>query len=428
MSLVFFWVFLGVMALGVPIVFALAFGPLVGFIADDKLVFLTVLPQRLFVGINVYPLLAIPLFILAGELMNVGGITQRLVDFSQKLVGHLRGGLGHVTIVSATIFSGISGSAVADASALGSILIPGMHKEGYSKRYAAAITAAATVLGPIIPPSIIMVIYAYIMQLNVAALFAAGCIPGLIIGIGLMIANWAIAKKRNYPVAERRASIGEIGHAFKGAFWAIIAPFLILGGILGGVFTPTEAAAAAVMYAFLVSIFITRELPAKELPNILYRTAVISSALLLVVGTAMIFSWLASLSGFTNRLAETLFAFSKDPYVLLFIINILLFVAGMFLDAGPAILILGPILAPTLASLGIEPLHFAIVMCVNLSLGLATPPMGLLLFVVSSISRVPVMEIAREMFPFYVVHVAVIFLITYVPEVALWLPRVLGFL
>jgi TRAP-type transport system large permease protein len=428
MSLIFFWVFLGVMAIGVPVVFALAFGPLVGFVLDDKMNFLTVLPQRLFVGINVYPLLAIPLFILAGELMNVGGITQRLVDFSQKLVGHLRGGLGHVTIVSATIFSGISGSAVADASALGSILIPGMQKEGYSKRYAAAVTAAATVLGPIIPPSIIMVIYAYIMQLNVAALFAAGCIPGLIIGVGLMIVNHYIAKKRNYPVAERRAPVREIARSFKGAFWALVAPFLILGGILGGVFTPTEAAAAAVMYAFVVSLVVTRELPIKELPNILYRTAVISAAILLVVGTAMIFSWLASLSGFTTKLATTLFGVSDNPHVLLFIINILLFIAGMFLDAGPAILILGPILGPTLAQLGVEPLHFAIVMCVNLSLGLATPPMGLLLFVVSAMSRVPVMEIAREMMPFYAVHIAVIFLITYFPEVALWLPRALGFM
>lgn len=427
MSLIFLWVFLGVMAIGVPVVFALAFGPLVGLLVDGRQSFLIVVPQRLFVGINVYPLLAIPLFILAGELMNVGGITQRLVDFSQKLVGHMRGGLGHVTIVSATIFSGISGSAVADASALGKILIPAMAREGYHARYAAAVTAAATVLGPIIPPSIIMVIYAYIMQINVAALFAAGCIPGLLIGIGLMIANRCIATKRNYPVTAKRASLSEIASSFRGAIWAIIAPFLILGGILGGVFTPTEAAAAAVLYAALVSLFITRELPLRELPQIFYRTAVVSSALLLVIGTAMIFSWVASLSGFTGELGAFLFALTKDPYLLLFIINLLLFIAGMFLDAGPAILILGPILGPTLAQLGVDPLHFAIVMCVNLSLGLATPPMGLLLFVVSAMSRVPVLQIAREMGPFYAVHVAVIFLITYVPAVALWLPRALGF-
>jgi tripartite ATP-independent transporter DctM subunit len=427
LSLVFLWVFLAAMAIGVPIVFALAFGPLVGFLADGRSSFLTVIPQRLFVGINVYPLLAIPLFVLAGEIMNVGGITQRLVDFSQKLVGHLRGGLGHVTIVSATIFSGISGSAVADASALGKILIPSMAKEGYGRAYAAAVTAAATVLGPIIPPSIIMVIYAYIMQINVAALFAAGCVPGLVIGVGLMIVNHFVAKRRDYPVAEHRAPLIEVARSFRGAFWALVAPFLILGGILAGVFTPTEAAAAAVLYAAIVSLLVTRELPLIEVPNILYRTAVISAALLLVVGTAMIFSWVASLSGFTGRLGAFLFSITDNPYALLFIINILLFIAGMFLDAGPAILILGPILAPTLAQLGVDPLHFAIVMCVNLSLGLATPPMGLLLFVVSAMSKVSVLAIARELLPFYAVHVATIFLVTYVPQVALWLPQVLGF-
>lgn len=426
MSLVFLWVFLVAMVIGVPVVFALAFGPLVGIFVDGRTVFLNLIPQRLFVGINVYPLLAIPLFILAGEIMNVGGITQRLIDFSQKLVGHLRGGLGHVVIVSGTVFSGISGSAVADASALGKILIPSMVREGYHRDYAAAVIAATTVLGPIIPPSIIMVIYAYIMQINVAALFAAGCIPGLIIGAGLMVANYFVSKRRGYPVSERRATVREIAVSMKGAFWALIAPFLILGGILGGVFTPTEAAAAAVLYAFIISIFVTRELRWKELPEVLYRTGVISAAILLVVGTAMIFSWIAGLSGVTAKVGEFLFSLSSNPYVLLLLVNILLLIAGCFLDAGPAILILGPILGPTLAQLGVDPLHFALVMCVNLSLGLATPPMGLLLFVVSAMSRESIMKIAIQMWPFYLVHLSAILFVTYVPETALWLPRVLG--
>lgn len=427
MSFVFLWAFLVAMVIGVPVVFALAFGPLFGILVDGRSVFLNIIPQRLFVGINVYPLLAIPLFILAGEIMNVGGITQRLVDFSQKLVGHLRGGLGHVAIVSGTVFSGISGSAVADASALGKILIPAMAREGYHKDYAAAVIAATTVLGPIIPPSIIMVIYAYIMQINVAALFAAGCIPGLIIGVGLMIANYMVSKRRAYPVREKRATAREIAVSLKGAVWALIAPFLILGGILGGVFTPTEAAAAAVLYAFVISVVVTRELPWRELPDVLYRTGVISAAILLVVGTAMIFSWIAGLSGVTAKIGEYLFSLSSNKYVLLLLVNILLLIAGCFLDAGPAILILGPILGPTLAQLGVDPLHLAIVMCVNLSLGLATPPMGLLLFVVSAMSRESIMKIAVQMWPFYLVHLSVILLITYVPETALWLPRVLGF-
>lgn len=420
-------VFLLVLCCGTPVAIALGAGSLVFFLTADG-VPVEAFAQKIQSSFGSFPLLAIPLFILAGELMNVGGITQRLVDFSQKLVGHLRGGLGHVTIVSAVFFSGISGSAVADASALGSILIPGMAKEGYSKRYASAVTAAASVLGPIIPPSIIMVIYAYIMQLNVAALFAAGCIPGILIGFGLMAVNHLVATKRAYPIADRRAPVREMILAAREAFWALIAPFLILGGILAGVFTPTEAAAAAVLYAAVISLAVTREMKIGEVPEILHRTAVISAALLLVVGTAMVFSWIASLSGFTDRLAQALFAITRNPYLLLLIINLLLFITGMFLDAGPAILILGPILGPTLAQLGVDPLHFAIVMCVNLSLGLATPPMGLLLFTVSAMSRVPVLAIARDMVPFYGVYAAVIFLITYVPEVALWLPRVLGFL
>ena len=427
MSFVFLWAFLVAMVIGVPVVFALAFGPMLGILVDGRSVFLNIIPQRLFVGINVYPLLAIPLFILAGEIMNVGGITQRLVDFSQKLVGHLRGGLGHVAIVSGTVFSGISGSAVADASALGKILIPAMAREGYHKDYAAAVIAATTVLGPIIPPSIIMVIYAYIMQINVAALFAAGCIPGLIIGVGLMIANYMVSKRRAYPVTEKRATAREIVVSLKGAVWALIAPFLILGGILGGIFTPTEAAAAAVLYAFVISVVVTRELPWREMPDVLYRTGVISAAILLVVGTAMIFSWIAGLSGVTGKIGEYLFSMSSNPYVLLFLVNVLLLIAGCFLDAGPAILILGPILGPTMAQLGVDPLHLAIVMCVNLSLGLATPPMGLLLFVVSAMSRESIMKIAIQMWPFYIVHLSVILLITYVPQTALWLPRALGF-
>jgi tripartite ATP-independent transporter DctM subunit len=265
------------------------------------------------------------------------------------------------------------------------------------------------------------------MQINVAALFAAGCIPGLLIGAGLMAVNYRVAKRRAIPVAAERAPLREVVRAFRGAFWALAAPFLILGGILGGVFTPTEAAAAAVFYAFIVSLVVTRELNLADMPEILYRTAVISSALLLVVGTAMIFSWVASLSGVTGKIGAALFSITDNPYLLLFLINVLLLIAGLFLDAGPAILILGPILAPTLAQLGIEPLHFAIVMCVNLSLGLATPPMGLLLFVVSAMSRTSILEITREMWPFYLVHISVIFLITYVPAVALWLPRALGF-
>lgn len=427
MPITFMWIFLGSMLIGVPILFAMIFAPLLGFVLADKLVFLKIIPQRLFFGINQFPLLAIPLFILAGEIMNIGGITQRLIRFSNALVGHLRGGLAQVNIVSCIFFSGLSGSAVADASAIGSVLIPAMEKEGYSRRFAAAVTTAASVLGPIIPPSIIMIVYAFIMQVSVAGLFLAGFVPGLLIGFGLMVVAWLISSRRNYPKKDQRVPLAELGASFRGAILPLLTPVILLGGIVSGVFTPTEAAGAAVFYAFVLSAFVLRTLPWREVPDMLFRSGLVAASILLIIGAATVFGWIASLSGFSNWLAGALFSISQDPLLLLFFVNILLFITGMFFDAGPAILILGPVLAPTMTQLGIEPLHFAIIMCVNLTIGLATPPVGLLLFVTSSLTKLSVEAIAREMLPFYIVHVVVIFLITYIPALTMAVPHAFGF-
>ncbi|HEX6142522.1 MAG TPA: TRAP transporter large permease [Geminicoccaceae bacterium] len=427
LPLTYFWILLGLMAIGVPIVFALVAAPVAALVLADKAMFLKIMPQKIFFGINQFPLIAIPLFILAGEIMNVGGITERLVRFATVLVGHFRGGLAHVNIVSSIFFAGLSGSAVADTSALGSMLIPAMEKQGYTRRFAAAVTAASSVIGPIIPPSIIMIVYAYVMQVSVAGLFLAGFVPGVLTGLGLMVATFFIARRRHYPKAERMVRPVEMAKAFWGALLPLMTPVIIIGGILSGVFTPTEAAGAAVLYALLLSLFVLRTLRFDELPAILLRAGVAASAILLVVGTATVFGWVATLSGAHNKLAAGVFAISDDPLVLLFVINILLLVVGMFLDAGPAILILGPILAPTMLQLGVDPLHFAIIMCVNLTVGLATPPMGLILFVASSISREKIEAIAYEMLPFYVVHLAIILLITFVPAIPMTLPRVLGY-
>ncbi len=427
MSLVFFWVFLGAMAIGVPIVFALALAPLVGFILAEKTIFLNMIVQRTFAGINQFPLLAIPFFILAGELMNRGGITLRLVSFANTLVGHLRGGLAHVNIVTSILFAGISGSAVADTSAVGSIMIPAMERDGYSRKFAAAVTAASSVIGPIIPPSIIMVIYAFMMNVSVAGLFAAGLVPGLMVGFALMAVTAIISKRRGYPKAERRAPLGEVARSARSAALPLMTPVIILGGIIGGVFTPTEAASVAAFYALVLSLFVLRSLKPNELPEIFMNAAIASGAILLVVGTATAFAWIATLSQLPIKLTTLLFSISDNPYVLLFLVNVLLLFVGMFLDAGPAILILGPILAPTMVQLGIHPLHFAIVMCVNLTVGLATPPMGLILFVASSLTRLRVEVIALEMLPFLAVEIGVIFLITYVPAVSMTVPKLLGF-
>lgn len=426
MALMFFFLLMALMIIGVPIVFALIFAPIVGVWLDDKVVFLSMMPQRMFGGINQFPLLAIPMFILAGEVMNRGGITIRLVNFAKTLVGHFRGGLAHVNIVSSLMFAGLSGSAVADTSALGSMLIPAMEKDGYTRRFAAAVTAASSVIGPVIPPSIIMVVYAYIMGVSVGGLFAAGFVPGAMMGMGLMAVNAFISHKRKYPRAAQRAPLKVVRQNFISAFFPLMTPVIILGGILSGIFTPTEAAAAAVAYAVILSIFVTRTLPLKEIPEMLYRAGLTSASILLVIGAATVFGWVTSLSGVPGVVTQLLTSISDNPLIVLLCVNLLLFFVGMFFDAGPAILILGPLLAPTMISLGIEPLHFAIIMCVNLTVGLATPPMGLVLFVASSIGRVSIVDITKELWPFLLVHALIILLITYVPALTLTLPRLLG--
>ena len=423
----YLWLFLLLIAVGIPVVFALALAPIAALIAADRLVFLDVLPQKLFFGINQFPLLAIPLFILAGELMNTGGITERIVRFAQALVGHMRGGLAQVDTVACMFFSGISGSAVADASALGSILIPAMERERYGRAFAAAVTTASAVMGPIIPPSIIMVVYAYTMGVSLAALFLAGFVPGFLVAVGLMIANNWVARRRNYPRRDRRAPASELWGATKGAILPLMAPVIILGGIVGGVFTPTEAAGVAVVYALFVGMLVYRQLRPRDLYAIFLRSGQAAAAILLVIGTATIFAWIATLSGLPNQLTAIIFSITQNPVLLLLLANIFLLLVGMFLDAGPAILILGPILAPTMGQLGVDPVHFAIIMCINLSVGLATPPVGLILFTTASIAGTSLESIAREMLPYYVVLFTVLMIVTYLPGVSLFLPRFFGF-
>lgn len=426
MSPIFGIVLLVLIALGVPVVFALLAGPIVGFIADDKMIFLQTLPRRFYAGIDSFPLLAIPLFILAGNLMNTGGITVRLVDFAKVLVGHLRGGLAQVNIVSSVLFAGLSGSAVADTSALGSMLVPAMERDGYTRKFAVAVTAASSVIGPIIPPSIIMIVYAYVMNVSVAALFAAGIVPGLAMAGGLMAVTSYLGKKRNFPRNERRATVREAGSAFKHAFIPLLTPVIILGGIVSGIFTPTEAAGSAVIYAILVGLFFTKSLKLSHLPKILTDTGVTSASILIVVGAAAAFGYATTLSQLPVRVAEFLPEISSNIFVILLLLNLLLLFTGMFLDSGPAIIILAPLLGPALVNYGVDPLHLAAIMSINLTIGLATPPLGLVLFVGSSISNVPVSTIAREMIPFYLVHFTVILAVTYVPALSLTVPRLLG--
>jgi len=420
--------FLLFLMLGLPVFFGLLAAPGVLLWLNGQPRDLALLYRNVYNGMDSFPLMAIPFFMLAGVLMNRGGITARLIEFSQAIMGHFRGGLAHVNILSSMLFAGLSGSAVADTSAIGSMLIPAMVKNGYTRKFSAAITAASSVIGPIIPPSGIMIIYSYVMGESVAALFLAGIIPGILVGLGLMLMTWVMAQRYDFPVATKRSTWSERGNASIKAFFPLLTPVIILGGILGGIFTPTEASAVAVAYALIVSLFILKSMTVRDLPKILTEAAMVSSVVLLLVGAAMAFKTVVSLSHAPEILAAWILTLSDNPLILLFLINLLLFVVGMFLDAGPAIIILAPILGPIFINLGVHPVHFAIIMSVNLTVGLATPPMGLVLFVASSVSGERIESISKAILPFLAVEVVVIFMITYIPAVSLAIPRYFGFI
>ena len=428
MLALFLPIFLLFLMIGLPVFFGLLAAPGLLLWLNGQPRDLALLYRNVYNGMDSFPLMAIPFFMLAGVLMNRGGITARLIEFSQAIMGHFRGGLAHVNILSSMLFAGLSGSAVADTSAIGSMLIPAMVKNGYTRKFSAAITAASSVIGPIIPPSGIMIIYSYVMGESVAALFLAGIIPGILVGLGLMLMTWVMAQRYDFPVATKRSTWSERGNASIKAFFPLLTPVIILGGILGGIFTPTEASAVAVAYALIVSLFILKSMTVRDLPKVLTEAAMISSVVLLLVGAAMAFKTVVSLSHAPEILAAWILSLSDNPLILLFLINLLLFVVGMFLDAGPAIIILAPILGPIFINLGVHPVHFAIIMSVNLTVGLATPPMGLVLFVASSVSGERIESISKAILPFLAVEVVVIFMITYIPAVSLAIPRYFGFI
>ena len=428
MLALFLPIFLLFLMIGLPVFFGLLAAPGLLLWLNGQPRDLALLYRNVYNGMDSFPLMAIPFFMLAGVLMNRGGITARLIEFSQAIMGHFRGGLAHVNILSSMLFAGLSGSAVADTSAIGSMLIPAMVKNGYTRKFSAAITAASSVIGPIIPPSGIMIIYSYVMGESVAALFLAGIIPGILVGLGLMLMTWVMAQRYDFPVATKRSTWSERGNASIKAFFPLLTPVIILGGILGGIFTPTEASAVAVAYALLVSLLILKSMTVRDLPKVLTEAAMVSSVVLLLVGAAMAFKTVVSLSHAPEILAAWILSLSDNPLILLFLINLLLFVVGMFLDAGPAIIILAPILGPIFINLGVHPVHFAIIMSVNLTVGLATPPMGLVLFVASSVSGERIESISKAILPFLAVEVVVIFMITYIPAVSLAIPRYFGFI
>ena len=426
MSIMFFIVFLALMILGLPVLFALGASPLIEIIMSGNLNLISSVFNRINISLESFTLLALPFFILAGAVMGKGRLTEKIIGFSQVMVGHIKGSLGHVVILSATLFSALTGSAVAATSAIGNMLIPEMYRNGFTKKYAAAVTAAATVLGPIIPPSGIMIIYAFTMNVSVGAMFIAAIIPGLIFSIFLMIVNYILCSKKGFNFKRPKATFKERVIETKRSFLALLTPVIILGGIYGGIFTPTESASIAVLYGLIIALVIYRSIPIKELFPLFRECAISSASILLMVAFASGFAVVASLSPISIFASKIIFSLGHNPYVAFFIVNIMLFIIGMFLDAGPAILIFAPIFAPSLISMGINPIHFGVVMSINVTIGLVTPPMGLVLFMSSDISKVPIEELVKEAWPFILSEVVVIFLISFFPDLVMWLPNALG--
>lgn len=411
--------------IGTPIAFVLGAVGLVVLVATTGTNLLFLVPQQIFAGMNSFILMAIPLFILSGELMNAVGITERIVKFTDATLGSLKGGLGHVNIVANIFFAGISGAAVADAAALGAMLIPAMEKSGYSKSYATALTAASAIIGPTIPPSIPMIIYGSIANVSIAGLFAAGLLPGLLMGLLLMVANYYISSIRGYQ-ASRASSKGEIWNTFKGAVLALGMPVVILGGILSGIFTPTEAAGVAVAYALVVGVLLYRTLKWDKTWEIIKKTVYSSGVALLLVSVGGILSWVLAYQQIPQLIANTILSFAGSKYVFLFISAVFLLFVGCVMDLTASIIILAPILAPIATALGINPYHFGITMVVALNIGLNTPPVGAVLFVVASITDQKMEPIIKEIWPFLLCQFATLALVVFIPAISVSIPRLIG--
>lgn len=413
-------VFLATMILAMPLAFALAVAAVVALLTMGSLP-LTLVPQRIVLGTDSLPLTAVPFFVLVGHLMNTGGITRRLIAFANTLVGRFPGGLSHTNVLTSMLFAGVSGSAVADTSALGSTLIPAMKREGYGAAYSGAVTAASSVVGPIIPPSIPMVIYGITAGVSIGGLFLGGAIPGIVLGLSFLALSYYLSVRRRYP---RYAAVGlrAIGRAFVDAFWALLAPVIILGGIFGGAFTVTESAAVAVVYSLAVGMFVYREIKLRDVPGLFVRTAYDSSIIIFLIGAASLFSWLLAVSGVARTSVAYLTSLTESTWVMLLLINVVLLLVGMFLETISAMLIFIPLLTPLAAAYGIDPLHFGVVMVFNLLIGLLTPPMGICLHVATRFAEVPLARVARETLPFLAVGIGVLLLITFVPQVVTFLP------
>ena len=423
------WTYLAVvtlviLGLGMPVTFAIGTIALLYLLASGDFSLVTI-PQKLFTGMDSFLLLAIPFFVLAGALMNYGGITRRLVDFSTALVGHIAGGLGQVTILANVIMSGMSGTAAADAVATGTVLIPAMIRQGYSRGFAAAICGSAATIGPIIPPSVAFVIFGSLTSTSIGMLFLAGIIPGLLMGLFLMVACYLVSKRRGYRAASERASLRQILQAFLHAFPAMLTPLWVIGSMVAGLATTTEAAAIAALYSLVLSL-IYGELKREQIGSLLTEVVVMTSVIYLLLGVFNIIGWILAIEQIPQTITELFLATTDNWIMVLLIINIVVFLLGTFMEPVPLMVLLGPMLMPVIEKYDIDPVHFGIVFVLNVVIGVVTPPIGANMFITCSIARCSVAEFSREAIPLLAALRILLLCITYIPELTLFLPRLLG--
>jgi tripartite ATP-independent transporter DctM subunit len=422
LTLLFVLVF-GLLILGVPIAVALGLSSLVFILLSGQVPDLVVI-HRMVNGVDSFPLLAVPFFILAGNLMNTAGITNRIFDFAKACVGWMRGGLGHVNVGASVVFAGMSGAAVADAGGLGTIEIKAMRDAGYDADFSVGVTAASSTIGPIIPPSLPMVIYGVVASSSIGQLFAAGFIPGLMMAAALMIMVTWYARTRGYP-RDARFSLLVLWISFQRAFLSLLTPVIIVGGILGGLFTPTEAAIAASAYALLLGVVIYRTLTPRRLLRVSFDTIETTAVVMFIVAAASIFAWILTSNRVTEHFASLILAITENPILILLMINVILLIVGCFMETIAAITILVPVLLPIVVKLGIDPVHFGVIMVLNLMIGLLTPPVGMVIYVLSRVSGVPFERCVTATAPFLIPLVIVLLLVTFIPQLSMFLPTLL---
>jgi len=411
---------------GIPIAYALGVSSLI--YVFYKGLSLVLVAQKMFTGMDAFILIAIPLFILAGNLMNASGLTEELIEFSKIFVGRIAGGLAYTNVIVSMIFAGMTGAGVSDTAAVGSILIPGMVKDGYKKDFTAAVTVISSTIGPVIPPSIPFIIYSAITGISVGALFLAGFVPGILLGVSQMAIVFAKSKREKLPRIERKISFHEMTIVTKDAVLALMMPVIILGGIVGGFTTPTEAAGIAAFYAFIIGVFVRRTVTLKVLKSVLVESGITTGAVMILLGTAAIFSYILTIEMFPQKMATAVLSLTQNKIIVLLLINAVLLVIGMFLDVVPALLVMTPVFLPLVEMIGVHPLHYGVICVLNLVIGLATPPVGMCLFVGANISKLSIEKVSKALIPFLVAVIGVLLIVTYWERAILWIPKLFGML